>query len=70
MTYIKNFFFNGDEFYVKNYITINEMLNYFNFENNFFVIEYNGIICHEKEWPTIRINSNDKIELITIVGGG
>jgi thiamine biosynthesis protein ThiS len=34
------------------------------------VIEYNGKICHQEKWPIIKLKKNDKIELITIVGGG
>ena len=51
-------------------ITIFEILIYFNCNISLFVLEYNGSICTEKNWNTIYISNNDRIELITIVGGG
>ena len=66
----KTFFLNGYEFSITKDLTINEILNYFDYKVSFFVIEYNNLICNQKDWSTIIINSNDKIEIITIVGGG
>ena len=34
------------------------------------VLEYNNFICNKKEWTKIFITNNDKIEIVTIVGGG
>ena len=65
-----NFFLNGKEYSVNKSVTINKLLNYFNYNNQFFVLEYNKIICNKENWNFITINSNDKIEIITIVGGG
>ena len=61
------FFLNGHEFCTNNDLTITEILSYFNYKNSLFVIEYNNLIYDRKEWSKIRINSNDKIEIITIV---
>lgn len=66
----KNFFINGHEFFINKDLTINEILEYFNSKNGLFVIEYNNLICHRNDWSKIRVNYNDKIEIITIVGGG
>ena len=65
-----NFFFNGKEYFITSSITINHLLNYFVYTNKFFVLEYNNTICNKENWSLIKINSNDKIEIITIVGGG
>jgi thiamine biosynthesis protein ThiS len=51
-------------------MTIKDLINYFGYKSVLFVIEYNNYICNQNEWNKIRINENDKIELITIVGGG
>ena len=32
--------------------------------------EYNHFICPKERWDTIFINDKDKIEIVTIVGGG
>jgi len=66
----KNFFLNGHEFYVDRDLTINEILQYFNYKNSLFVLEYNNLICDRNEWSQIKIKPNDTIEIITIVGGG
>ena len=33
-------------------------------------VEYNGEILHRQYWENTKIKSNDKLELVTIVGGG
>lgn len=66
----KNFFLNGHEFFMLEDKTISEILDYFNYQNSLFVLEYNNLICDQIKWSHIKINSNDKIEIITIVGGG
>lgn len=66
----KNFFLNGDKYYIKDQITLFELINYFNYNTSLLVLEYNNSICHKKNWNNIYINDNDKIEIVTIVGGG
>jgi thiamine biosynthesis protein ThiS len=66
----KKIFINGHEFFIHNNLTINDILEYFNYKNSLFVIEYNNLICDRNEWSKIKISSNDKIEIISIVGGG
>lgn len=66
-----NFFFlNGQKYGTYTENTIQEILNYFNYEINIFIIECNGIICNKNEWKKLKIRNNDKIEIVTIVGGG
>lgn len=33
-------------------------------------LEYNGEILHRQLWATTRLHPNDKLEVVTIVGGG
>ena len=70
MSKIKTFFFNGQKYQTKQLITLNDLLNYFDYQSSLFVLEYNNFICNKEEWKRIHIQSNDKIELISIVGGG
>ena len=70
MNKTKNFFLNGQRYRVNKDLTVKEILNYFNYQNNIFVIEYNRVICNQNEWKNLNIKNNDKIEVITIVGGG
>ena len=66
----KYFFLNGQKFYTKNNLTILELIEYFNYNSSLFVIEYNNSICNKKHWNHTFIQNNDKIEIVTIVGGG
>ena len=67
---ITRFFFNGQEYQTGQSITINDIVNYFGYHSSLFVLEYNNFICNKDDWNKIKIQSNDKIELISIVGGG
>ena len=70
MTKMNTFFFNGQEYQTKQQITISDSLNYFDYQSSLFVLEYNNFICNKEDWKRIVIQLNDKIEVISIVGGG
>ena len=66
----KTFFVNGEEYYTTNEISLLDLLNYFDYNSSLLVLEYNNFICNKKNWDKILILNNDKIEIVTIVGGG
>ena len=66
----KNFFLNGDKYYIEDEISLLQLINYFNYNTSLLVLEYNNLICNKKNWNKLYINDNDKIEIVTIVGGG
>jgi sulfur carrier protein len=70
MSKVKNFFLNGEKYSIKKELTLLELINYFNYNTSVLVLEYNNLICNKKNWNKIYINNNDKIEIVTIVGGG
>jgi len=70
MSKVRKFFLNGQEYYTYQDITIFDIINYFNCNTSFLVLEYNNLICNKKNWNKIFIKDNDKIEIVTIVGGG
>jgi len=70
MTKIKNFFLNGQLYYVEETVTISDVIHYFNFKDSLLVLEYNNLICDKKTWKKTFIQNEDKIEIVTIVGGG
>lgn len=70
MSQSTNFFLNGEKYYTSNQITLLELINYFSYNSYLLVLEYNNSICNKKNWGKIHINNNDKIEIVTIVGGG
>ncbi len=64
------FVLNGQKYYVTKSINLLDLLNYFNYNSSLLVLEYNNFVCNKKNWDKILINENDKIEIVTIVGGG
>jgi sulfur carrier protein len=70
MSNIKHFVLNGNEYHTEHEVTINELLNYFNYNTSLIVLEYNNLICEKKNWNKIVLQNHDRIELVTIVGGG
>ena len=70
MTQTISFFINGHFYYTKTKITLFDLLSYLGYNESLLVLEYNHLICNRKKWNKIFIQDQDKIELITIVGGG
>lgn len=70
MTQTKNFFLNGQSYSVKKTITLSDVIRYFNFTDTLLVLEYNNLICNKKNWSSTILADQDKIEIVTIVGGG
>lgn len=70
MSKLITFFLNGQQYYSNNTISLSDLLNYFNYNSSLLVLEYNDFVCNRKNWDQIIIQENDKIEIVTIVGGG
>ena len=70
MTQITYFSLNGQKYFIKQTINLFDIINYFNYNDSLLVLEYNNFICNKKKWKRIFIKNNDKIEIVTIVGGG
>lgn len=66
----KKFFLNGEEFFSDKVINLSDIIRYFNYNSSLLVLEYNHFICPKENWETVFIQDNDKIEIVTIVGGG
>ena len=70
MTQMKTFFLNGELYCTKQNINLFDLINYFNYNNSLLVVEYNRLVYNKKKWGEICITNKDKIEIVTIVGGG
>jgi thiamine biosynthesis protein ThiS len=66
----KTFFLNGEEYITDQNINLFDVINYFNYNQSLLVLEYNKFICPKKPWPNIFLKNKDRIEIVTIVGGG
>ena len=70
MIQINQFLVNGQKYYTNQPINLLDLVNYFNYNNSLLVVEYNNLICNQKNLKKIYIKDKDKIEIVTIVGGG
>nr|YP_010282990.1 Thiamine biosynthesis protein [Nitzschia ovalis]ULD15754.1 Thiamine biosynthesis protein [Nitzschia ovalis] len=70
MTQIKKIFLNGEKYSTNQNLTLFDLLVYFNYDNYLLVLEYNNLILDKTKWKTTFIKNCDKIEIVTIVGGG
>lgn len=66
----KIFFLNGEEYITDQIINLSDLVSYFKYNESLLVLEYNHFICPQKNWCTHFLNDKDKIEIVTIVGGG
>lgn len=70
MTQIKKIYLNGEKYSIDQNLTLFNLLVYFNYDNYLLVLEYNNLILDKTDWKTTFIKNSDKIEIVTIVGGG
>lgn len=65
-----NILINGKKFFSETDLTISEFLKKNNISENNIVVEINKEIITKSLWETYKLNNNDKVEIITAVGGG
>lgn len=70
MTNFQSFCLNGNEYFINSKLTLLDLIKYFNYNESLLILEHNHLICNKTDWPNILIKNNDKIEILTIVGGG
>ena len=70
MSKLKYFLLNGQQYSTNYNLTIIELVKYFDYNVSLLILEYNNTIWAKKNWNTTLIQNNDKIEIVTIVGGG
>nr|YP_009313390.1 Thiamin biosynthesis protein S [Dichotomaria marginata]SCW21644.1 Thiamin biosynthesis protein S [Dichotomaria marginata] len=61
---------NGEPFYCSEQMSIEEILIYLNISIELNLVEYNQEIIPNDQLSDIFVKKNDKLEIITIVGGG
>jgi sulfur carrier protein len=65
-----NISINGKKFFSETDLTISEFLKKNNISENNIVVEINKEIITKNLWEKYKLNNNDKVEIITAVGGG
>ena len=70
MSQLKQFILNGEMYTTEKNLTLSDILTYFNYNDSLLVLEYNNFICEKPKWKTTFVKHSDKIEIVSIVGGG
>ena len=70
MSKTRQFYLNGQTYITSYPLTLLELIIYFNYNKSLLVLEYNNLIFNQENWNKITIQNEDKIEIVTIVGGG
>jgi sulfur carrier protein len=47
-----------------------DFLRQLGIEPRLIAVEYNGEILHRQFWPQTQLQAGDRLEIVTIVGGG
>lgn len=61
---------NGDAHSCTSPLRLPELLTQLNLNPRLIAIEYNGEILHRQYWSETDIQDGDRLEIVTIVGGG
>ena len=51
-------------------ISLNETMKLLGYSSNTVVVEVNQIIINSEEWKEKNVKNGDKLEIVSIVGGG
>ena len=63
---------NGEEKLIQSNesISLNETIKLLGYSSNTVVVEVNKLIINSEEWEDNYIKNGDKLEIVSIVGGG
>jgi sulfur carrier protein len=65
-----SFQINGESHHCLPQTPLPELLQQLGFNPRLIAVEYNGEILHRQFWLETQINPGDRLEVVTIVGGG
>jgi sulfur carrier protein len=65
-----NLLVNGQEQACSNNLTMPEFLLSLGLNPRLVAVEYNGEILHRQHWEQTFLQAGDRLEIVTIVGGG
>jgi sulfur carrier protein len=61
---------NGDKYTCSPRMTLPQLLVQMGLNPRLLAVEYNGEILHRQFWEETVIRTDDRLEIVTIVGGG
>ena len=65
-----NIILNNDEQVVLENISVSELLEKFKINHEYMAVEVNQTIVPKSKYDNFRLKENDKVEIISAVGGG
>ena len=51
-------------------VVLSEILEFMGYKPNTIVVELNNLIVNSKKWAEVTLKDGDKLEIVSIVGGG
>ena len=63
-------FVNGETRSCSSQTPLPDLLQQLGFNPRLVAVEYNGEILHRQFWSETKVQSGDRLEVVTIVGGG
>lgn len=61
---------NGDQRQCASHTSLPALLQQLGMNPRLVAVEYNGEILHRQFWETTEMQDGDRLEIVTIVGGG
>jgi sulfur carrier protein len=61
---------NGEAYSCSQQTTLPQLLVQMGLDPRLLAVEYNGEILHRQFWDQTKMNTDDRLEIVTIVGGG
>lgn len=61
---------NGESRTCSSELRLPDLLQKLDFNPRLVAVEYNGEILHRQSWDETQIQEGDRLEIVTIVGGG
>ena len=64
---------NGEEKFITNpnkEYTLTEALSHLGYKSNTIIVELNNLIVNNESWQENKVKDGDKLEIVSIVGGG
>ena len=64
---------NGEEKFINNSnkeSTLTEALSQLGYNGNTIIVELNNLIINNQSWQENKVKDGDKLEIVSIVGGG
>nr|WP_241735225.1 sulfur carrier protein ThiS [Cyanobacterium stanieri] len=61
---------NGENHQLEKNLLLLQLLEILKFNPRLIALEYNGEILHRQYWDSTMVQDGDRLEVVTIVGGG